>query len=71
MKRISHFKTARIKLLHIETEGAIVNIQVGLHDHEGNEVTSIEIRPDKYSGDMWELEPEIHNIRVIRRKNEL
>ncbi len=47
MKTIHHFKTARDKLLHIETEGAIVNIRVGLQESGTyREVTHIEILPD-------------------------
>ena len=35
-----------VRVLHIETAGAIVDIRIGLHDTGGNEVTSIEILPD-------------------------
>lgn len=33
-------------LLHVETDGCIVNIQVGLHDTGGRTVTSVRISPD-------------------------
>ena len=48
MKRISFYhKTNRSgNLLHIETDGCIVNIQVGLHDVDGRQVTRITISPD-------------------------
>ena len=46
MKTIHHYKTARDKLLHIETEGAIINIRVGLQSSTYREVTHIEILPD-------------------------
>lgn len=46
MKRINHFRTAHDKLLHILTEGAIINITVGLTDSKGRAVTSVEIIPD-------------------------
>lgn len=46
MKTIHHFNTARDKLLHIETEGCIVNIRVGLQSQDGANVTHIEILPD-------------------------
>jgi len=67
MKRISHFNTARDKTLHIETEGAIVNIRVGLQDFEGHEVTSVEILPDNHcAGDpKWTLDGSINN-RLIK-----
>lgn len=59
MKRIHHFNTARDKLLHIETEGAIVNIRVGLQDSDGREVTSVEILPDSSEG--WVTTGDINN----------
>lgn len=42
-------------LLHIETDGCIVNIQVGLHDVDGRQVTSVRILPDNYAerGGRW------------------
>lgn len=47
MKTVHHFNTARDKLLHIETEGGIVNIRVGLSEHgTDRNVTAIEILPD-------------------------
>jgi len=55
--------------LHIETEGGIVNIRVGLQDREGRKVTSIEILPDKYCGEEWELSG-VHNNRLIKVEHE-
>jgi hypothetical protein len=46
MKTIRHTSRSRDPLLHIETDFGIVNIRVGLHDTDGNAVTSIEIIPD-------------------------
>jgi hypothetical protein len=42
-----------IKHLHIELPGAIVNIQIGLRDAEGREVTRIDVQSDgnRYAGD--------------------
>jgi hypothetical protein len=34
------------KLLHIETDGAIVNINVGLTDDQGRHVTRVDVLPD-------------------------
>lgn len=65
MKTIQHHATARDKLLHVETEGCVVNISVGLHDREGREVTSVEIVPDRYVGGEWTLDG-YHNSRVIK-----
>ena len=67
MKSISHFNTARDKTLHIETEGAIVNIRIGLNDPDGHEVTHIEILPDDhYFGESrWALDGSINN-RLIK-----
>ena len=66
MKRIVHSANARDKLLHVEAEGCVVNIRVGLTDSEGRPVTSIEILPDQYVGEEWDLDGTINN-RVIRR----
>lgn len=73
MKRIEHSGRARDKLLHIETDGCIVNIRVGLTNTEGQRVTSIEILPDGEGrggdgeGGIWQLAPEcVSNNRVIR-----
>jgi hypothetical protein len=45
-------------LLHIETDGCIVNIRVGLRDVDGRQVTSVHISPDNYdeSGGKWVLD---------------
>jgi len=65
MKRIRHMGSARDKLLHIETEGCIVNIQVGLSDRDGNPVTIVSIIPDEYIGESWTLKGQGHN-RLIK-----
>jgi hypothetical protein len=49
---------------HLEREGCIINIRIGLRNLEGKEVTSIEIIPD--SG--WQLEGSCNN-RVIKEVN--
>jgi len=51
-------------LLHIETEGCVVNIRVGLHDPEGREVTAIEILTDYDPS--CELDGSVNN-RVIKK----
>ena len=80
MKRVSFYNTNRSDdLLHIETEGCIVNIRVNLHNLESQEVTSIEIIPDsdsekfaKHSDDwpVWDLDGTINNRVVRRRENQ-
>lgn len=65
MRRISFYNTnRRDNMLHIETEGCIVNIRVNLHDRNQRPVTSIEILPDKYKGGEWVLDGTANN-RVI------
>src|SRR6185437_16667279 len=50
------------KILHIETDGGIVNIRVGLSDSQGRPVTAIEIIPDDEqrggdgNGQIWLLD---------------
>lgn len=71
MKSIVHSAKARDRVLHIETDGCIVNIRVGLIDREGHRVTSVEIIPDDESrspdheGRFWHLDGTINN-RIIR-----
>lgn len=62
MKTVHHFNTARDKLLHIEAEGCIVNIRVGLSNTQGQEVTSVEILADN---DGWKLDGTVNN-RIIK-----
>jgi hypothetical protein len=74
MKRITFNENNRSgNLLHIEVPGAIVNIRVGLTDPvNGRDTTHIEIIPDKYAGEQWDLEGQPKGtgraIRLIRRK---
>lgn len=61
MKTITLSGRSRDKLLHIEAPGCIVNIQAGLHDAAGREVTHVEISAsgDRYAGDpQWWIEGE-------------
>jgi hypothetical protein len=52
--------TGRPEVLHVETEGAIVNIRIGLYDQGGRPVTSVEILADP----SWELDGHVSN-RII------
>ena len=65
MKSINHFSTAKDKLLHIETDGAVVNIRVGLTNMAGKRVTSIEILADNDMDDKWVLDGTVNN-RLIK-----
>lgn len=69
MKRIVHGEGARDKLLHVEAEGCIVNIQVGLHDDAGRKVTRVDIIPDGYVGEEWHADG-LTSVRVIEGKAE-
>lgn len=64
MKRISFYakRNRSGNLLHIETDGCIVNIRVGLHDVEGREVTSVQVIPDQTTDATWVRD----GARVIR-----
>ncbi len=68
MKRINHFNTAKDKLLHIETEGCIVNIMVGLQEAGTyRNVTAIEILPG--TTENWcidDTKDRARNIRIIQ-----
>jgi hypothetical protein len=71
MKRITFYAKGNRSgnLLHIETDGCIVNIRVGLTDAEGHQVTSVMIIPDDESrggdgqGRIWH---QADGARVIR-----
>ncbi len=68
MKRIRHTNRARDNLLHIEAEGCVINVRVGLTDNWSRKVTSIEILPDRYKGEEWHLPDfidEVLNVRVM------
>lgn len=49
MKTIRHGRNARDKLLHIEADGVLVNIHVGLTDMDGRHVTNVSVSPDDRS----------------------
>jgi hypothetical protein len=76
MRRICFSRRNRSdNLLHIEIPGAVVNIRVNLHDHEGREVTRIDILPDNEhrggdpEGRMWDVDSNSDGTvtRLIRR----
>jgi len=68
MKTIHHFKTAKDKLLHIETEGAIINIMVDLQEAGTyRNITAIEVLP--YTSENWTIDDtkdKARNIRIIQ-----
>lgn len=51
MKRIPFYagRNRSGNLLHIETDGCVVNIHVGLSDADGRDVTSVRVSPDDAS----------------------
>jgi hypothetical protein len=49
MKTIRHGRNARDQLLHIEADGVLVNIRVGLTDVEGHHVTHVSVSPEDAS----------------------
>lgn len=62
MKTVNHPLRSRDKLLHIETDGCIINIRVGLTNAEGRSVTSVEILSDED----WVLDGKC-NTRLIQK----
>lgn len=74
MKRLTFYAKSNRSgnLMHIETDGCIVNIRVGLTDREGRQVTNVEIIPDDESrggdgqGRIWHVDGMI-GTRVIRQ----
>lgn len=55
---------------HIKTDGAAINITVGLTDGQGREVTAVSVIPDRggdHDGRAWRLEAGTDGgIRLIR-----
>jgi hypothetical protein len=47
-------------VMHIETDGCVVNITVGLHDEQGRAITRVDVTPDGENrggdgeGNVWE-----------------
>lgn len=75
MKRVTFYADTNRSgnLLHIETDGAIVNIHVGLINNEGKQVTRVNVIPDNASrggdgtGRLWDIHPDDGNgvTRVV------
>lgn len=65
METVRH-NSKKDPVLHIETEGAIVNIRTGLGDSEGRKVTAVEVLADDASrGGNWHLDGSV-NTRLIQ-----
>jgi hypothetical protein len=70
MKRIEFYAGTNRSddLLHIETDGCVVNIRVGLSDTDGHQVTNVQILPEDETrggdadGRIWRQD----GARVIR-----
>lgn len=71
-RRIEYYSRGKgptVRMLHIETEGAVVNITVGLRDEHGRKVTRVDVNPDDETrggdgqGDVWQRD----GARVIRQ----
>lgn len=71
MKRIRHGAQARDKLLHIEGDGCVINVRVGLTDNQGRRMTSVQVIPDAeenggdHEGRTWTVDGAL-NTRIIR-----
>lgn len=81
MKTIRHYANPSTRLtsenlLHIETEGCVVNIHVGLTDAQGRRVTAISISPDDEArggdgqGFMWHVADDAgkYGARIVRQE---
>ena len=57
MKTVSFYDNNRNgDILHIETEGCVVNIHINLYDSNGKRTTRIDIIPDNCASDKWTME---------------
>lgn len=68
MKRIRHMKPGTENMLHIETPMGIINIAVGLTDHAGRRVESIEVIPCNYAGEPKRRRSGLGNTRIIEAR---
>lgn len=78
MKTVQYYSGSRNRtgnLLHIETDGCVVNIHVGLTDRQGRTVTNVEIIPDDESrggdseGRMWHVvDHGPRGVRIVREE---
>jgi hypothetical protein len=58
MRVVHHDEPEVHKLLHVETEGCVVNITIGVHDVHGRRFTAVEVvseEPDA-DGAVWEVQ---------------
>lgn len=74
MRRISFTRRNRSdNLLHIETDGAIINIRVGLTDLDNNPITRVDVIPDgdQFESPGWIIHPDDRNgvTRVVNTHN--
>ena len=70
MKTVVFHKTKLNQgLLHIETDGCIVNIRTELTKNDGRKCTVIEILPDQYKGEEWDCEVGSQFTRIVERKS--
>jgi hypothetical protein len=54
-------------LLHIETDGCIVNVYVGLRNEQGKQVTRVAVLPDTYQGEEWDGVTGECTVLVVKR----
>lgn len=68
MKTITHTLPRKEKLLHIEAEGCIINVTIGLIDMDGHKITNISIITDQYAGEQqWSVAGSQHiGLRVVQ-----
>lgn len=68
MKTVTFHRGPRNRhdVLHVETDGCIVNIRPGLSDTDGHQVTSVEIIADDYceEGGRWHVNDDPHQTRT-------
>jgi hypothetical protein len=57
MRVVEHNEPGVHKLLHIETEGCVVNVTIGLHDMSGRRFTAVEVVSEEPDGDgsVWSV----------------
>lgn len=66
MKTVVHSENAKDKLLHIEADGCIINVRVGVNSDDGHKKTIVEIKCDQYAGEQgWFINENGESVKYL------
>jgi hypothetical protein len=71
MKTIVLSSRSRDNILHVEAEGCIVNIHIGLRDDSGHPVTRVDVLCDQYAGEpRWSVDGAMSIGVIVKSETE-